>query len=190
MHRLASDSRLLTSPVPGLPSSISLADGFRYLRTAQTPPVAANAVSRRRNRFEMPGIGAGAVAAQRVKLEIFGDGAVPALKCPPMSGDDLARPCVEQAVADVAQLGLPHPAARCPVAADLLSKPLGWVAWLRASRAHYAPFAGFSAVTLGAATGSPRLARPLIAHPPPASTPCTSTVSPSSTTRSRSGTSS
>src|SRR5258708_223273 len=132
MHRLASDSRLLTSPVPGLPSSISLADGFRYLRTAQTPPQAAKAVLRPRNCFEMPGIGAGAVAAQMVKLEIFGDGAVPALKCPPMSGDDLARPCVEQAVADVAQLGLPHPAARCPVAADLLSKPLGWVAWLRA----------------------------------------------------------
>src|SRR5258708_18487704 len=108
MHRLASDSRLLTSPVPGLPSSISLADGFRYLRTAQTPPQAAKAVLRPRNCFEMPGIGAGAVAAQMVKLEIFGDGAVPALKCPPMSGDDLARPCVEQADRKSTRLNSSH----------------------------------------------------------------------------------
>src|SRR5258708_24768476 len=119
MHRLASDSRLLTSPVPGLPSSISLADGFRYLRTAQTPPQAAKAVLRPRNCFETPGIGAGAVAAQMVKLEIFGGAAGPALKCTPMGGDDLARPCVEQAVTGAAQLGLPHPAARCPVPRDL-----------------------------------------------------------------------
>src|SRR5258708_8792462 len=138
----------------------------------------------------MPGIGAGAVVDQMVRVEVFGDGAVRALKCPLMRGDDLARPCVEQAVADVAQLGLPHPAARCPVAADLLSKPLGWVAWLRASRAHYAPFAGFSAVTLGAAAGSHRLGGPMMGGSPSAWAAGSSTGSPSSTARSRSGTSS
>src|SRR5258707_15859787 len=54
----------------------------------------------------------------------------------------------------------------------------------------YAPFAGFSAVPLGAATGSHRLGGQTMGDSPSAWTSGTSTISPSSTTRSRSGTSS
>src|SRR5258708_22184081 len=53
----------------------------------------------------------------------------------------------------------------------------------------YAPFAGFSAVTLGAATGSHRLGGQTMGDSPSAWTSGTSTISPSSTTRSRRGTS-